>query len=199
MEAFMAMIAMFGMNWIPRNWAGCWGQPLNIANNTALYALLGLIYGGDGRVSFNLPDLRGRVPMGTGQGPGLPQCDSGDRYGYWSRTLLVQNLPAHNHLVEIPAPAVSVEFKASDQPGTETVPGTGSANTMGAPDSRYGTKLYNSDDPSVALDGVEVTNASGPQTVSSSATGSGTAFDVVQPSLGLSFGICTDGIFPQRQ
>lgn len=199
MDAFLAMIAMFGMNWIPRFWAGCWGQSMDISNNAALYSLLGLTYGGDGRLTFKLPDLRGRVPMGTGQGPGIPRCDCGGMYGFWQRNIMAQHLPSHSHLVDIPAPSLTVTFKASDKPGTETTPGANDANVLAAPVSRFETKLYNKEDANVALAGGSVESSSGPQTVSTSATGQGAAFEVVQPSLGVSFGICTQGIFPHRQ
>ncbi|MEP1124772.1 MAG: tail fiber protein [Ilumatobacter sp.] len=94
---FIAQISMFGGNFAPRGWAFCDGQILSIAQNTALFSLLGTTYGGDGQTTFALPDLRGRVPMHPGQGPGLSNYALGQTGGTETTTLGVNNLPPHNH------------------------------------------------------------------------------------------------------
>jgi microcystin-dependent protein len=88
---------MFGGNFAPRGWALCNGQLLSIAQNTALFSLLGTTYGGDGITTFALPDLRGRVPMHAGQGPGLTDRLLGERSGEESHVLTTDELPTHRH------------------------------------------------------------------------------------------------------
>ena len=79
MEEYIGTIKAFGFNFAPRNWASCDGQLLQIAQYTALFSVLGTTYGGDGRVTFALPDLRGRVPMGDGNAPGLTDRRLGEK------------------------------------------------------------------------------------------------------------------------
>jgi microcystin-dependent protein len=96
-EAFVGQIVLFAGNFEPRGWAFCDGRILPIAQNTALFSLLGTTYGGDGRTTFALPDLRGRVPVGRGQGPGLSDYTLGESAGEESVTLLATEMPAHAH------------------------------------------------------------------------------------------------------
>jgi microcystin-dependent protein len=97
---FLGMIATFGFNFAPRGWAMCNGQILAIAQNTALFSLLGTTYGGNGQTTFALPDLRSRVPTHMGQGPGLSSYALGQTGGSESTTLTVNQMPAHTHTVE---------------------------------------------------------------------------------------------------
>lgn len=94
---FIAEIVMFGGNFAPRSWAFCQGQILSIAQNTALFSLLGTTYGGNGQTTFALPDLRGRVPIQPGQGPGLTPRVLGEQGGQENVTLLTTQIPAHTH------------------------------------------------------------------------------------------------------
>jgi microcystin-dependent protein len=94
-DPFVAEIRLFAGNFAPKGWAFCQGQILSIQQNTALFALLGTTYGGDGRSTFALPDLRGRVPVGQGQGPGLSLRDLGETGGASTVALLESELPAH--------------------------------------------------------------------------------------------------------
>lgn len=93
MEPFIGQIIAFGGNFAPRGWAKCEGQLLAIAQNQALFSILGTTYGGDGRETFGLPDLRGRSIVGTGRGPGLSDVNLGERGGTESTTLSPANLP----------------------------------------------------------------------------------------------------------
>ena len=95
---FLGEIRAFGFNFAPRGWARCDGQILPIAQNTALFSLLGTQYGGDGQTTFALPDLRGRVPMHQGQGPGLSEKIIGEQAGVEAVTLIASQMPAHAHL-----------------------------------------------------------------------------------------------------
>lgn len=96
-EPFVGEIRMFAGNFAPRGWAFCDGQLLAVSQNDALFSLLGTIYGGDGRTTFGLPDLRGRIPIHAGTGPGLSPRQLGAKGGEENVTLTVNQLPSHNH------------------------------------------------------------------------------------------------------
>ena len=96
-DPYIGEIRMFAGTFAPLNWAFCNGQLMPIANNDALYALLGTVYGGDGIVTFALPDLRGRLPLHVGQGPGLSPRQIGQVGGSEEETLIIPQLPSHNH------------------------------------------------------------------------------------------------------
>src|ERR1041384_6582900 len=98
-EPFLGMIIIVPYNFAPRGWAFCNGQILPIAQNTALFSLLGTTYGGNGQTTFALPDLRGRVPNSSGQGPGLSSYDLGQVGGVENETMTINQMPAHNHMV----------------------------------------------------------------------------------------------------
>ena len=124
MEPFIGMIVMFGGNFAPRGWALCDGQLLPIAQNAALFSILGTTYGGDGRTTFGLPDLRGRVPMHPGNGPGLSSRRLGERGGAENVQLNVNQMPSHNH---------GVQQNCSSEKGLSTRPeGNYPAVTAGA-------------------------------------------------------------------
>ena len=98
-EPFIGQIMMVGFNFPPRGWAQCNGQLLPISSHTALFSLLGTTFGGDGRTSFGLPDLRGRIAKHIGQGPGLANVTWGQRGGRENVTLTIANMPSHTHTV----------------------------------------------------------------------------------------------------
>jgi microcystin-dependent protein len=98
-EPFIGQIQAFGFNFAPRGWATCDGQIISIAQNTALFSLLGTTYGGNGQTTFALPDLRGRVSLHQGSGPGLSSYVMGQSSGTENVTLISTQMPAHNHLV----------------------------------------------------------------------------------------------------
>src|SRR5947209_8060302 len=98
-QPFLGMIILFCGNFAPRGYALCNGQLLAIAQNTALFSLLGTYFGGNGQTTFALPDLRGRVPVGTGQGPGLSNHDLGQLSGSEHVTLTTDQMPSHTHVV----------------------------------------------------------------------------------------------------
>lgn len=98
---FVAEIRMFGCNFAPTGWAFCNGQLLPISQNTALFSLLGTVYGGNGQSTFGLPDLQGNAPMHPDQGPGLSQHFLGETGGASTVTLLESEIPVHNHAVRI--------------------------------------------------------------------------------------------------
>ena len=117
-EPFVAEVRMFAGNFAPRGWAFCDGQLLAVSQNDALFSLVGTIYGGDGRTTFGLPDLRGRIPIHAGTGPGLSPRRLGAKGGAENVTLTTNQLPPHNH----------GPFQAS---GDTANPTTVSGNTVG--------------------------------------------------------------------
>lgn len=98
---YIGLICMFGFNFPPRGWALCNGQLLSIAQNTALFSLLGTFYGGNGQTTFGLPDFRGRFPMNWGQGPGLSNRVIGEQDGVEAVTLQANQMPAHTHALQV--------------------------------------------------------------------------------------------------
>jgi microcystin-dependent protein len=177
MEAFIGSIVLFAGNFAPRGWQFCAGQILPIAQNTALFSLLGTTYGGNGQTTFALPDLRGRVPVGQGQGPGLSPYDLGEATGVENVSLMLPQMPAHNHMVQV----------SSGQADTATANNNYLAVTNG----------------SLAGDPVVVNTYNGTPTAllgagSISNTGSSQPHTNLQPLLCLNYIICLEGIFPSR-
>ncbi|MFT6335433.1 MAG: microcystin-dependent protein [Saprospiraceae bacterium] len=111
MDPFIGQVIMFGGNFAPRTWAFCEGQLLAISSYSALFSILGTTYGGDGRTTFALPDLRGRIAIQPGTGPGLPNYGLGQRGGNYDTTHTISNMPSHKHGVTMPT---------NSGPGTES-------------------------------------------------------------------------------
>jgi microcystin-dependent protein len=178
MEPFIGQIQMFGFNFPPRGWAFCDGQLLPVAQNTALFSLLGTTYGGDGRTTFALPDLRSRVAIHQGQGPGLSSRRIGERSGLENTSLNVANMPAHTHVASDP------QMRATANPANTTDPSNAALAIAPA---------YN--DSSPAATGMDASSIEHPQAGSA---GSGTATNNMQPYLTINFCIALVGIFPSR-
>jgi len=177
MEGYIGELRYFAGNFAPRSWAFCQGQLLAIAQNTALFSILGTTYGGDGRTTFALPDLRGRSAVTPGQGPGLPNVQLGQRGGTTSVTLSALNIPSHNHQITI---------KASSDQGTTPDP---TGNYLS--NAKFLDNDFVSPDQAPTL--VDMAGA-GP----TSNTGNSLPFDNRDPYLGLNAIICLQGIFPSR-
>ena len=181
-EPFLGEMKMVGFRFAPVGWAFCQGQQMAIAQNTALFSLLGTLYGGDGRVTFGLPDLRGRSPIGMGQGPGLTPVIQGEMSGSESVTLTTINMPAHNHLATLQVAGTATE--PSNTPSQTN-------NVLGAsPTSGPG------------MASIWSTTMNNPVTVSStqtSVTGGSQPVDIRTPYLGVNFVIALEGIYPQQQ
>lgn len=170
MEPFIGQIQPFGFNFAPRGWATCDGQLLRIADNQALFSLLGTTFGGDGRVTFALPDLRSRSIVGVGSGPGLDTISWGEKGGNTSETLTTNNLPPHNHSV-----AIGVNTAA----GEEAAPTNVIASHAGG---------FN-EDPTAGA------NLGG---VTQNSVGNGQSFNIRNPYLGIYVCIALQGIYPSR-
>lgn len=123
MEPFLASIDIMGFTYAPKYWAMCDGSILPVNQNQALYALIANTYGGQGQATFALPDMRGRMPMGQGQGNGLSWRVMGESFGSESVTLLAANLPPHEH-------TVALGGSASGSGGTMAAAGSGAVNPM---------------------------------------------------------------------
>jgi microcystin-dependent protein len=192
MDAFLSFIGLWPLKWAPKYWALCWGQTVTISENTSLFALLGITYGGDGITNFKLPDFRGRVPLGYGSGVGLTPNAMG-WFGGFERVQLDQTqLPAHKHTAALSS--VGVKFMASTEPGTQTTPGVDNATTLGSTVGRPSDKLYNSKTATVELSGVSTNGG----TVSVQDTGLNQYHENRQPYLVTNYIMCMQGIFPSR-
>lgn len=156
MDPFVGEIRLFAGNFAPTGWARCDGQILPISQNTALFSLLGTTYGGDGRTTFALPDLRNRVPVHQGQGPGLSLRPLGEPGGSDSVTLLSTEMPAHTHQVRgLPDPAESaVPAGKALARGVNLTPYAGAANVAmhpGAVNLAGGNQPHNNQAPYLTL------------------------------------------------
>jgi len=180
-DPFIAEIIMFGGNFAPRGWALCDGQLLPIAQNSALFSILGTNYGGDGRTTFGLPDLRSRFPMHPGSGPGLSTRRLGEKGGVETVTLNTNQIPAHQHTGE----------------GTVKVSGN-AANTNNPTGNALALSEAYSDRPfpvspatplKLRANSVEITTAN---------TGGNQAHDNMPPFQCVNFIIALQGVFPSR-
>jgi microcystin-dependent protein len=179
MDPFIAEIRMFAGNFAPRNWALCNGQIMPITQNTALFSLIGTIYGGNGTTTFALPDFRGRLPMEMGQGPGLSDRSIGEVGGQEAVTLATTQIPAHSHTATI---------NVNSSPGTLANP-SGNFLAGGQDATANPIPTYASASSSVTLNGGSVTGGN---------TGGGQPHDNMPPYLAVSFIICLFGIYPSR-
>ncbi|MDO7172888.1 phage tail protein [Mariniflexile sp. AS56] len=171
MEPFIGQIQAFGFNFAPRGWAQCNGQLLAIAQYQALFSLLGTTYGGDGRTTFALPDLRGRNMINHGTGPGLSNINLGQKGGNENTTLTTQNLPAHTHPVSIP---VNTAIGAESNPAGQHIASHANAFSEA---STSGQNLA---------------------PVTTGNTGGAIPFSNRSPYLGINICIAVEGIFPSR-
>jgi microcystin-dependent protein len=119
-DPFVAEIRITGFNFAPRGWATCDGQLIPISQNTALFALLGTMYGGNGQTTFALPNLGGRAPIGPGQGPGLTYHTQGETGGATSVTLLTSQMPAHSHPQAVHLSTANTGTPAADKAIAQT-------------------------------------------------------------------------------
>jgi microcystin-dependent protein len=172
-EPFIAEIRVFAFNFAPRGWAHCQGQLIAIAQNTALFSILGTTYGGNGQTSFALPNLQGRAVMHAGQGPGLSNYALGQTGGTTTVTLTADQMPTHNH-----------SMATINGPGTASNPASNTTLAVGA----KGAPLY-----------APVSGATGTMHASTALpTGRNQPHNNMQPYLTLNFAIAMLGIFPSR-
>src|SRR3954470_24675217 len=145
MDPFVAEIRILACNFPPTGWAFCDGQLLPISQNTALFSLLGTTYGGDGRTTFGLPDLRGRIPVGFGDGVSL-----GERGGEYAHTLTSAELTQHIHFLMADASTAGSANTNTPAPDNSKVLGQ-SAGSGGTPPQPFGVNMYSTSGPNSAL------------------------------------------------
>jgi microcystin-dependent protein len=200
MEEYIGVIKLFAGNYEPQYFMFCHGQSLSIAQNQALFAIIGTTYGGDGRTTFKLPDLRGRVPVGVGAGPGLPNYIQGQAGGVPTITLTPANLPAHSHAAG--AITVNVANAGSvDVPVNTTVGSGDSTNPTGILSANGGGEPFTSDPANGKYSGGSLPVKGAQVTATAAATaiaGQSQPVDIRTPYLGLNYIICVQGIFPPR-
>lgn len=171
-DQFLGEIRMFIGNFAPLGWALCDGQLLAITSNTALFSLIGTTYGGDGRTTFALPDLRGRFPMHPGMGPGLSPRSLGQRGGQESVTLTEMQMPAHTHTAN-----------ASSADADQVSP----TGNVWAAEPAGSTALYHNAAPNTSMN---------PQAIG--VAGGNHSHDNMSPFLCVNFIIALEGIYPSR-
>lgn len=177
-DPYLADVSIFAGNFAPRGWAFCDGQLLPISQYSALFSILGTVYGGDGRTSFGLPDLRGRVPIGPGSGPGLSPKRQGERGGNETTTLSIAQMPSHNHAAILHSE-------------------TAIANSGNPQGKLLGAMADDADGiyaDAVAADELPMH----PDSVVVAHTGGGQSFSNEQPYLGIHYIIALQGVFPSR-
>lgn len=190
-EVYLGQIMTFAFNFAPRGWAACNGQLMSISQNSALFSLLGTAFGGDGRTTFALPDLRGRSMISQGQGPGLSNVVIGEIAGNENVTLNVTNIPAHLHTIT--QQNIQTKIFVTTTGGATNEPGAGEFG-LGAEGSF----------PSIFSDGSPIGNTDyvgGMSTVIDGNTnlqGGNQPLAIRNPYLGMNVCIATQGIFPSR-
>lgn len=167
-EPFIGEIFIVPYNFAPRGYTFCAGQTLSISQNTALFSLIGTTFGGNGQTTFGLPDLRGRVPLGAGQGPGLSSVQLGQVSGQETVSLTQSQMPAHGHL------AATTQAAASSSRPSGQVPASGQG-------------VYAASSDGSTFNPAFVQNS-----------GNNQPFDIHPPYLGLNYVIALEGIFPSR-
>ncbi|MCF8778057.1 tail fiber protein [Vibrio sp. IRLE0018] len=209
-EAFLGEVELYGFNFAPRGFVFCYGQNETVQSNTALFSLLSTFYGGDGRVTFGIPDLRGRVAVGNGNGPGLTPRPLGTRYGNETHVLSLAEMPKHNHLAVATAKPGAV---ITGQAKVNAFNGTGDTNdaenaywaTGGIPSGfnvdpiqkAYSTTANTTMASGAVQVGFDASDVPAPDVITGN-TGAGQYFFINQPSSVMTYAISTDGIYPPR-
>ncbi|MDB5707278.1 MAG: Tail Collar domain protein [Sphingomonas bacterium] len=178
---FIGEVRMFAGNFNPRGWAFCQGQLLPIAQNDTLYALIGTTFGGDGQVTFGLPDMQGRIPVGQGQGPSLSSYTLGQESGAETVTLTTATMPTHNHVM-------FASTTKGDQPApvTTSIPAQPDAGNNVSTATFYVLPTPNPLTPSQMA------------ATTIGAQGGNQPHDNIMPSLVLNYIIALEGVFPSR-
>ncbi len=195
-DPFIGQIVMFGGNFAPRGWALCDGQLLPISSHSALFSILGTTYGGDGRTTFGLPDLRGRYAMHAGNGPGLSGRNLGAKSGTETNTLNVTQIPSHNHTAAITDPAVTVNVGASTTQATSQTPSNGNVLSAGTAAGRPEASIYGAGSTDVTLGGTSGSISDAAITVGN--TGNNQSVNNMPPFQCVNFIIALQGTFPSR-
>jgi microcystin-dependent protein len=184
MEGTIGEIRLFAGTFAPMYWNYCDGSLQSIANYNAAYAILGTTFGGDGVNTFAMPDLKGRIAVGTGQGPNLPLINLGDKAGAYQLNLTSNTMPTHTHA----ATATTVTQKA----------GTGKVSLVSDPTNNFMGQTPAATPIFTATPTANVFMGSNSVNVQIGSSGNGLPFSLMQPYLGMNFIVCLEGIFPSR-
>ncbi|WP_306014823.1 phage tail protein [Oceanicaulis sp. MMSF_3324] len=197
MEAFMSMITPYGCNFVIRNWGACWGGLISIAQYNALFSLLGTNFGGDGRTSFGLPDLRGRSPAGYGNGPGLNNMILGQKGGQEYSTITTINLPPHSHTFNVSGATdpASTELPVSTDPAIGSDPDGNYLGTTSGSVRPYSSTLSS---PPGTMGPIPLPGQNFAVSGTTYNTGGGQSLYVQSPYQALNYQICMYGIYPSR-
>jgi microcystin-dependent protein len=179
MEGVIGFTTLFAGNFAPKNWAMCQGQIINIASNTALFSILGTVYGGNGTTTFALPNLQGRQVVGVGQGPGLSQYSLGQVGGSESITLNQSQLPVHVH------PIAYTSTMGCNSNAVASL----ATNSFYGFDNGGGTPYTNSQSTNLKPYAASITMQP---------AGAGQPIPILNPFLGLNYVICMFGVYPAR-
>lgn len=199
-SCYIGEIRCFAGNFAPRNWAFCQGQLLSIASNNALFAIIGTTYGGDGRSTFALPDLRGRVAISAGQGSGLSDRMLGQMSGQENHTLNIMEMPSHNHAAQttIQGGSASGTIKANSGAGDTNSP----SNAYPAQPNNVGptaVKAYSSsNNATMAEDALQINMSGMGASTTVINNGGNVSHNNMQPYTTINYIICLVGIFPSR-
>ena len=180
MTPYISMIEAFAFNFAPRGWAMCAGQTLSIAQYQALFSLLGTTYGGNGQTTFNLPDLRGRLALGFGQGPGLSTYALGAPGGQESHQLVISEVPPHAHTLNA---TNNGQANGTNLPSSSVLMGSGYGIEANNPTEN----IYGNASPSIAMAASAVGSAGGNQ-----------PHENRMPFLTINYCIALEGVFPSR-
>jgi microcystin-dependent protein len=188
-QPYVGEIILVGFNFAPAGWAFCNGQLMPISENETLFQLIGTTYGGDGLSTFGLPDLRGRIPIGAGQGSGLQNYFLGETSGSETATLTAQQLAGHNHAVDTSALTATVKCKSGPALANQRTP----VANVHALEAAGATMPFSSAAPDATMNADPVTISG-----NTAVAGGNQPHDNLQPFLGLNFCIALFGIFPPQ-
>lgn len=194
-QAYIGEIRLVGFNFAPRGWALCNGATLSISQNAALFSLLGTNFGGNGQTTFQLPDLRSRLPIGMGQGTGLSSYNLGQVSGAEHTNILLSNMPPHNHAITgnvAVATTVGVTNTTADKagPNTHILSPAQTSATPATPVFAYSDQAANG-----TLGGVTSTVTSN---LGTALIGSGLPVSILPPYLAINYVVVLQGLFPSR-
>lgn len=213
-DQYLATIQMVGYNFIPRGFGSCSGSLIDIAQNTALYSLIGTYYGGNGRTTFGLPDFRGRAPVSFGTGNGMNPIDIGQTYGAEFHTLSILEMPAHTHTADFkptgggagtPITATATVNVISGKSGNTVTDPTDAYLAQGPTAGPKSGEVFSKGTPNavMASDAVSVNITGGGGGITGGSvqvdnTGSSRSFALSGPRLAVNFIICMEGTYPSR-